>query len=116
MGAFLVKTLVSALVIAGASELSKRSTVAGALLVSLPLSSLLALLWLWRDTHDAQRLAAFSLDILWLVLPSLALFVVLAALLRAGVGFWLSLAAAVLATLVAYGASLLVLQRFKGGA
>lgn len=108
---FLLKTLISALLIAGASELGKRSTVAGAILVSLPLTSLLAMLWLWRDTHDSARLAAFSLDVLWLVIPSLALFVVLALLLRAGVGFWISLAAAIATTLAAYAASLWLLTR-----
>ncbi|MDQ2971693.1 MAG: DUF3147 family protein [Rhodanobacteraceae bacterium] len=113
MAQFLLKVLISALLIAGASELGKRSTVAGAILVSLPLTSLLAMLWLWHDTRDPLRLASFSLDILWLVIPSMALFVVLALLLRAGVGFWLSLTAAVAATLLAYGASLLLLARMK---
>ena len=99
--------------IAGASELGKRSSVAGAILVSLPLTSLLAMLWLWHDTRDPARLASFSMDILWLVIPSLVLFVVLAWLLRSGFHFWWSLAAAIAATLIAYGASLLVLGRLK---
>jgi len=113
MGPFLLKTLISALLIAGASELGKRSSIAGAVLVSLPLTSLLAMVWLWRDTHDSARLASFSMDILWLVIPSLALFVVLAWLLRTGWNFWASLAAAVVATLIAYAASLLALGRLK---
>lgn len=113
MAQFLLKTLISALLIAGASELGKRSSVAGAILVSLPLTSLLAMLWLWHDTRDPARLASFSMDILWLVIPSLALFVVLAWLLRAGFHFWWSLAAAIAATLIAYAASLLVLGRLK---
>lgn len=116
MTQFLLKTLVSALLIAAASELAKRSTVFGALIVSLPLTSLLAMLWLWRDTHDAARLAAYSLDIFWLVLPSLVLFLVLPLLLRAGYGFWLSLGGGVLATLAAYGLTLLALQRLRGAA
>lgn len=112
MAQFFLKTLISALLIAGASELGKRSSVAGAVLVSLPLTSLLAMLWLWHDTRNPARLAGFSMDIFWLVLPSLALFVVLAALLRAGWNFWFSLAAAIAATLIAYAASLLLLARF----
>ncbi|MEO6966895.1 MAG: DUF3147 family protein [Rhodanobacteraceae bacterium] len=113
MALFLLKVLISALLIVGASELGKRSTIAGAVLVSLPLTSLLAMLWLWYDTRDPLRLADFSLDILWLVIPSLALFAVLALLLRAGVGFWWGLIAALAATLLAYGASLLLLGRLK---
>jgi len=113
MAQFFLKTLISALLIAGASELGKRSSVAGAVLVSLPLTSLLAIVWLWHDTRDPARLAGFSMDILWLVIPSLALFVVLAWLLRAGWNFWLSLALAIAATLVAYAASLFVLGKLK---
>lgn len=113
MGPFLLKTLISALLIAGASELGKRSTTASAVLVSLPLTSLLAMLWLWRDTLDPLQLADFSLGILWLVIPSLALFVVLAVLLRAGMNFWPSLAAAIAATLLTYGAVLLLLARLE---
>jgi len=113
MAQFFLKTLISALLIAGASELGKRSSVAGAVLVSLPLTSLLAMVWLWHDTRDAARLASFSMDIFWLVIPSLVLFVVLTWLLRAGWNFWLSLAAAIAATLIAYAASLLLLGRMK---
>src|SRR5690348_7621027 len=102
MGPFLLKTLISALLIAGASELGKRSTLAGAILVSLPLTSLLAMLWLWHDTRDPARLASFSMDVLWLVIPSLALFVVLAWLLLRGLNSCWSLAASVPAPLCAY--------------
>ncbi len=102
MGQFLLKILISALVVAGASELARRSTLAGALLVSLPLTSLLAMIWLWRDTHDPRRIAAFDLDILWLVMPSLLLFIVVPLALRAGCGFWTSLGAGTGATVLGY--------------
>lgn len=101
---FLLKTFISALLIAGASELARRSTLAGALLVSLPLTSLFAIIWLWRDTHDAVRIASFANDILWLVVPSLVLFIALPLMLRSGFSFTLSLGASVLATIVAYSA------------
>jgi hypothetical protein len=106
MSQFLLKTLISALLIAGASELARRSTLAAALIVSLPLTSLLAILWLWHDTHDSARIAAFTSETLWLVLPSLLFFVVLPFALRLDFGFWPSLGAAALATLVAYAATI----------
>lgn len=106
MGPFLLKVFISALALAGAAEIARRSTVVGALLVSLPLTSLLAIVWLWRETHDPLRIAAFATDILWLVLPSLLLFVVLPLMLRAGYAFWPSLLAGVLATLAGYGVTL----------
>lgn len=103
MSQFLLKTLISALVIAGASELARRSSVHGALLVSLPLTSLLAIVWLWRDGASSAQIAEFSTSILWLVLPSLLLFIVLPLLLRAGFGFWTSLAGACAACVLGYG-------------
>lgn len=110
MTPFLIKTLISAVLIAGASELARRSTLAGAVLISLPLTSLLAILWLWRDTHDAARVAAFASETLWLVLPSLLFFVVLPLMLRAGYGFWISFGAAVAVTVIGYAAMLAARQ------
>src|SRR5689334_20187294 len=102
MGYLALKTLVSALIIVAVSELAKRSTLIGALIASLPLTSLLAFVWLYRDTHDSARIASLSLDVFWLVIPSLALFLVLAWLIRAGWSFWLSFTAAIAATVLAY--------------
>ena len=106
MSQFLLKTLISAVLIAGASELARRSTVAGALLVSLPLTSLLAIGWLWHDTHDPARIAAFTTETLWLVLPSLLFFVVLPLALRFGMTFWPGFALAIGATVMGYAGTL----------
>jgi hypothetical protein len=109
---FVLKTLLSALIIAGASELSRRSQLFGALLISLPLTSILALIWLWADTRDAAKVAALSTSILWLVLPSLVLFAALPLLLRGGLGFPAALAVACVATAAAYGLMVVVLRQF----
>jgi hypothetical protein len=98
-----IKVLVSAGVIVAVSELAKRSTLLGATLASLPLTSLLAFVWLYIDTGDAERVAKLSTDIFWLVIPSLLLFVILPLLLRAGLGFWISLLLASIATIAGYG-------------
>jgi hypothetical protein len=108
MSQFLLKTLISALLIAGASELARRSTTAAALLISLPLTSLLAIVWLWRDTHDPMRIAALSSEIFWLVLPSLSFFIALPLALRFGVSFWPALAIAATVTAIAYSAMLVL--------
>ena len=101
-----IKTLLSAVIIVAISELGRRSSLLGALLASLPLTSLLAFLWLYRDTHDTAKIAALSTSIFWLVLPSLVLFLALPALLRRGVHFPAALALATVAMLAAYGAML----------
>ncbi|HZF30864.1 MAG TPA: DUF3147 family protein [Gammaproteobacteria bacterium] len=99
---YAAKILISAVLVVLASELSKRSTVAGAILASLPLVSVLAMIWLYADTRDVAQVAAFSQSIFWLVLPSLVLFLLLPFLLRRGYGFYLSFGASIGATLVAY--------------
>src|SRR6185312_13613627 len=106
MAALIVKIVVTALLVVAISELARRSTLAGALLASLPLTSLLALIWLYRDTGDALQAAELARGIFWLVLPSLAFFIVFPASVRGGWGFWPALAAGVGATLAAYGAVL----------
>jgi len=110
MSQFLIKVLVSALLIAGASELARRSTLAGALLVSLPLTSVLAMIWLWQEGATNARIADFAGAVLWLVLPSLLLFIVTPLMLRGGFGFWSSLAAGCAATLAGYAASVVGLR------
>jgi hypothetical protein len=108
----ILKFFISAAVIVAVSEISKRSTFIGGLLASLPLTSLLAFMWLWRDTHDSAKLAALSTSIFWLVLPSPVLFVVLPVLLKRGIAFWPSLGISVVAMLVSYGAMVFGLSKF----
>ena len=106
----ILKTLVSALIIVAVSELARRSSFLAALLASLPLTSLLAFIWLYRDTHDTAKIASLSTGIFWLVLPSLVLFLALPALLRRGFHFPSALALATAALLAAYGATTAALR------
>jgi len=98
----ITKALISGVIIAAASEAAKRSPTYGALLVSLPLISILAMIWLWRDTGDNERIAALSEGTFWLVLPTLPMFLVLPALLRNGFAFWPALAASCVLTVALY--------------
>ncbi len=99
---FVIKTALSALIIAAVSEVSRRAPALGALIVSLPLVFLLSVIWLWRDTGDAARIAATTEATFWYVLPTLPMFLLMPALLRHGVGFWPSLAAGCVLTVVLY--------------
>ncbi|MBA3881234.1 MAG: DUF3147 family protein [Chthoniobacterales bacterium] len=110
----LIKILLSALIIFAVSEIAKRSSVLGAIVASLPIVSILAMIWLWRDTHDAVRVARLSSGILWLVLPSLVLFALLPPLLlRWQLAFPTALLVACAATVVAYFLMLAVLNWFR---
>ena len=113
MTLYVLKVLISALVIVAVTEFSKRGgTFWGGVLASLPLTSLLAFLWLYGETGDPARVAALSWSIFWLVLPSLTLFVALPLLIRAGLGFPASLCIALLIMIAAYLATATILHRF----
>lgn len=102
MWQYTLKIILSATVLVAVAELAKRSSFWAAALASLPLTSILAFVWLYLDSGDTGKVMALAYGIFWLVLPSLALFIVLPLLLRSGLGFWLSLGAACLATAAAY--------------
>lgn len=91
MGYLILKALVSGVIIAIVSETAKRSPGVGALIASLPLVSVLAMIWLWRDTHDVERMASHAQATFWYVLPSLPMFLLVPALLRRSLSFWPSL-------------------------
>lgn len=88
MAYLIVKALLSGLIIALASEVARRWPGWGALIVSLPLVSVLTFIWLWRDSGEPERIAALSQSTFWFFLPSMPMFLVLPALLRSGVNFW----------------------------
>lgn len=98
----IVKALLSGMIIAAVSEIARRSPGVGALVVSLPLISLLTFIWLWRDTGDSERIAALSQSTFWFFLPSIPLFLVLPALLRSGLSFWAAMAIACGLTVALY--------------
>ena len=98
----LVKAGISGVLIALVSEVAKRQPGFGALIASLPLVSVLGMIWLWRDSPDAENMAAHAGATFWYVLPSLPMFLVMPVLLRHGWPFWLALGAGCALTVVLY--------------
>ena len=109
---YFLKIVITTLLIVAISEVSKRSSLVGAILASVPLVSVLAMLWLYIDTKDIEKVSAFSSSVFWLVLPSLVLFVLLPGLLKLGWGFYLSLSLSITATIVSYFALVSALNYF----
>src|SRR5690606_10573523 len=107
-----IKAALSGVIIAIVSEVAQRRPGLGALIASLPLVSILAIIWLWRDTGDVPRIAAHAEATFWLVLPTLPLFLVFPALLRTGTDFWIALGASCLLTIALYLLSVWLLPKF----
>ena len=107
-----IKAALSGVIIAIVSEVARRQPALGALIVSLPLVSILGILWLWHDTGDAERIAAHAQATFWYVLPTLPMFLLVPLLLRAGINFWPSLAAGCALTVLLYLITIWALAKF----
>ncbi len=110
--AFITRAILSGVIIAAISMIARRNPAAGALIASLPLVSLLGILWLWHDTHDATRMASHVEATFWYVLPTLPMFLIMPAMLRHVVNFWASLAAACIVTVLLYLLTIPLAARF----
>ena len=107
-----LKAAISGILIAAASTLAKRYPGVGALVASLPLVSVLGMIWLWSEKPDAQIMATHAGATFWYVLPSLPMFLLIPVLLRHGVGFWPALLAGCALTVALYGAMTWIGPRF----
>jgi hypothetical protein len=108
----IVKSLISGVIIMAVSEIAKRSPALGAMVASLPLVSLLAIIWLWRDTGDTTRIADHAEATFWYVIPSLPMFLAFPYMLRQGIGFWWALLGSCVLTIALYGVTILIAARF----
>jgi hypothetical protein len=98
----LIKAGISAIIIVTVSEIARRSAGLGALIASLPLISVLGMIWLWRDTSDPVRMADHVQATFWYVLPSLPMFLLIPILLKRGMGFWPALGIGCVLTIMLY--------------
>ena len=79
---YVLKFIISALVIVLASEIAKRSTVLSAIIIALPLVSLLTFIWIYNESKDVVRIAKLSEEILYFGLATVPLFLILPYMLR----------------------------------
>lgn len=110
---FVSKCLLSGLIVGVVSELGRRSPGLAAIAASLPLTSILALIWLYRDTGDLRAVTELSLGIALVVLPSLVFFLALNFFVKMDWGFWPSLGTASVAMSALYLGYVQVLQYFS---
>jgi hypothetical protein len=112
MAYYAFKIAITTLLIVLISEIAKRSTLVGAILASVPIVSVLAMIWLYIDTKDIDKISTLSTSIFWLVLPSLLLFIALPLLLKQGINFYLSISISIVITALCYWVMISVLNYF----
>lgn len=98
----ILKIGISAILIVVVSEIAKRSSLLGAVFASIPLVSVLAMIWLYQDTKNLEQISLLSKNIFWLVLPSLVLFITLPIFIKIGWSFYGALMSGLCLTILAY--------------
>jgi hypothetical protein len=112
MGYLLIKYLVTAAIVVAVSELARRSDRLGALVASLPLVTILTLVWLYFEQQPAARLGNHAWYTFWYVISTLPMFLLFPFLLQR-MGFWFSLAASVAFTVALFAVYAVILRRFN---
>ncbi len=109
---YVLKIIISAVLLVAISEVSKRSSMMGGILASIPFVSVLAMVWMYVDNKSTEGIAALSTSIFWLVIPSLALFISLPIFLKKGFSFFPSLGLSMAITVVCYYLMIVLLAKF----
>ncbi|PPR47954.1 MAG: hypothetical protein CFH19_00042 [Alphaproteobacteria bacterium MarineAlpha5_Bin9] len=99
---YIIKTLISALIIVIVSEVAKRSSWAAALIISIPLTSLLAFIWLYVDTKSYDKVIDLSYSTIVMTIPSFVFFIILPILLKLKQNFVLSIIISLICTSISY--------------
>jgi hypothetical protein len=98
----ILKALLSGAVIVTVSELAKKNNTAASIVHSLPLTSLLAFIWLYAGTRDAALIGRHAYGTFWFVLPTLPMFLLMPWLIKTFGGFWQALGVGIVLTVGLY--------------
>ncbi len=98
----IIRALLSGALVVGIGELAKRNNTTASIVHSLPLVSLLALIWLYTGTGDTALIARHMTGTFYFILPTLPMFLLVPWLFRLGWGFWPALAIGVVITIGLY--------------
>ena len=109
---YIIKLFLTAGIIVIISEVSKRLPLMGSLIASLPMVSVLGMIWMYGETKDLVRIADHAEGTFWYVLPSLPMFLLMPFLLRKGISFPAALSAGIALTGVLYFLMTKVLAKF----
>ncbi len=110
-GLDVAKLILTAFVILFVTKIQLFSDRLSALLIALPLTSLLAMIWMHAEKQDAKSIANHAENTFWFVLPTLPMFLVLPWMLRSGWGFGIALVANCVMTVMLFLGLVLILKR-----
>lgn len=108
---YITKLIITTLLIVLISEISKRSPLAGAILAAIPLVSILAMTWMYIDTEESTKAVEFSQNIVWLIAPSMTLFIAFPLLIKKGLSFYPSMLISITLTVFAYYSVIYFLEK-----
>jgi hypothetical protein len=109
---FVFKCAISGSLVGLISEIGRRNPGLGAIIASLPLTSILAFIWIYRESGDPQNIIELSRGIALIVLPSLVFFILTWFLLKQGWPFYGVLATACVGLIGVYWVYVKVLSAF----
>lgn len=108
----LVKVLLTAVIILFVNKIQLFSDRLSALLIALPLTSLLAMIWMWQGGQPSAKIAGHAEGTFWFVLPTLPMFLILPWMLRNGWSFWSALSANCVLTTGFFWVTVILLRKF----
>lgn len=108
---YTAKLIITALLIVAISEIAKRSSLLGAMLAAIPLVSILAMTWMYIDTNSSVKAVEFSKSIVWLIVPSMTLFLAFPILIKKGLNFYISMGLSIFLTILAYYSVIFIVNK-----
>jgi len=105
------KILLTSIIVVTISEIARRSTLLAGIIASIPLTSVLAITWLYVDTKNIKNVLDLSNSILIMIPPSIVFFIVFAICIKTQFDFISSLAISLLSTGTAYWFYIFLLER-----
>ncbi|GET22465.1 hypothetical protein JCM18694_27110 [Prolixibacter denitrificans] len=109
---YIIKVLLTSILIVTISEVGKRNSIMAAIYASLPLTTFLAMIWLYLDTHDVGKVVSLSWNVLLAVIPSYVFLISFPLLVKSGLSFWIALFLSVVFTALAYWLYVMTLKYF----
>ena len=111
MAWIITKYLLTAGMVVLISEVAKRSDKLGGFIAALPVMTLLTLTWLYIENQPEEKIANHAYYTFWYVIPTLPMFLLFPYLLPK-IGFWLTMGACVVATVICFGLFTLAMKAF----